>query len=94
VRNFSFDSTQIGEMVNLYSTGESLRSIGTKFGTNAQTVRRLVTKAGVIVRGRGRPKLSENVSPLKTLTPVVIMDTTTQEQVEAYIESAPRIVSF
>jgi hypothetical protein len=64
MRQSSFNAEQVSEMVALYSANESLKNIGVKFGANPQTIRRLISKAGVVVRGRGRPRKSE--------TPVVV----------------------
>ena len=71
MRKSRFDQAQVSEIVNLYGVGESLRAIGAKFGANAQTVRKLISNSGVIVRPRGRPCLSEQKSTVTTDTVTV-----------------------
>jgi len=71
MRTSSVKAEVISEMVAMYEAEESLRNIGNKFGVNPQTVRRLVFRAGGVIRPRGRPR--------KTTTPVAITPTVTED---------------
>jgi len=69
MRKSSFNAEQINEMVALYEAEESLRNIGTKFNANPQTIRRLVSKAGAVVRPRGRPRKGKDVAVVCNIAP-------------------------
>jgi len=87
MRQSKFDG-QVNEMVSLYEAGESLKSIGVKFGANSQTVRRLIASTGVVVRPRGRPRTSEKAVVSNTLFPTDGSVTTDE------VVSPQRVVSF
>ena len=91
MRKSSFNAEQVSEMVALYEAEESLRDIGTKFNANSQTIRRLVSKAGVVVRPRGRPRKNKTVAVVCNIAPTseTVTDTVLEQNIPAQ-----RVVSF
>ena len=89
MKRSSFDNETANEMAILYGKGESLRTIGSKFNANPQTVRRQLAKVGVVVRPRGRPRRGEAKG---AVTPEVT--TTGPVSDNAFAYAATRVVSF
>ena len=94
MRKSSFNAEQINEMVALYEAEESLRNIGVKFNANPQTIRRLVSKTGAVVRPRGRPRKSKKYTIAPTSETVTPEGPATTDVVLEQNVPAQRVVSF
>ena len=78
-----FQDVQIQRMREMYELGDcSLAKIAVEFGVSVPTIAKYLRRAGVTVKGRGRPAK-------KDLTPTIPTPTVVEEVKEETTEPAP-----